>query len=179
MLSPATRAGKKRAITLFEYVIAIGVAALVVIALVPLSIYTATSLASLANWADMNTSSVTAVDQLTTDIRRAVRVTSFLTNSVELRFADGTSVQYEYAPTAGTLVRKRQAQENVLLTGCKTLNFSIFQRTPIPGTYDQYPAATNTETKVIAINWTSQRKLIGARANQDQLHSAKVVMRCR
>ena len=166
-------------ITLVEYVMAVAIGTLVVLALVPISIYTATSLASLANWADMNTASVTAVDQLTTDIRRATQVSSFNSNKVVLEFPSGPSVHYEYKQPQGTLTRKQQGKDRVLLTGCKDLTFSIFQRTPITGTYDQYPAATNTETKVIAVSWSAARKLIGARSNQDQTYSAKVVLRCR
>ena len=183
MSSPETRVAKprqrNRGMTLFEYVMAVGVGALVVVTLVPISIYTATSLASLANWADMNTASLTAVDQLTKDIRCATEVSSFNSNKVVLEFPTGPSVQYEYKANQGTLTRKQQGKDKVLLTGCKNLKFSIYQRTPLIGTYDQYPAATNTETKVIAINWASQRKLIGARSNEDQVYSAKVVLRCR
>ena len=183
MSSQETRVDKRRksrsGMTLFEYVMAVGVGALVVVTLVPISIYTATSLASLANWADMNTASLTAVDQLTTDIRRATEVSSFHSNKVVLEFPTGPSVHYEYKANQGTLTRKQQGKDRVLLTGCKDLKFSIYQRTPLTGTYDQYPAATNSETKVIAVNWASQRKLIGARSNEDQVYSAKVVLRCR
>ena len=186
MSLPETRVDKgwrrkaRRGMTLFEYVMAVGVGALVVVTLVPISIYTATSLASLANWADMNTASLNAVDQMTTDIRRATGVSSFHSNKVVLEFPAGPAVHYEYKQNNGTLTRRVQGKDHrVLLTGCKNLNFSIYQRTPLVGTYDQYPAATNTETKVVAINWSSQRKLIGARSNEDQVYSAKVVLRCR
>jgi hypothetical protein len=173
------RSRQQRGMTLFEYVMAVGVGALIVVTLVPISVYALTSLASLANYAEMNTSSLMAVDQLTTDIRRALRVESFHTNKVVLEMPKGGSVHYDYKRNSGTLVRKQQGKDRVLLTGCKNLTFSIYQRTPVAGTYDQYPAATNSETKVVAINWESQRQLIGARWTRDQVYSAKVVMRCR
>jgi hypothetical protein len=127
----------------------------------------------------MNTASVMAVDQLTTDIRKATRVSSFASNKVVLEFASAPAVHYDYQQNPGKLTRQQQGKNRVLLTGCKDLTFSIFQRTPIAGTYDQYPAATNTETKVVSINWSASRKLIAARSNQDQTYSAKVVLRCR
>ena len=176
---PDARGGKRRGMTLVESVIAIGVGALIVLVLVPISIYTSTSLASLANYADMNTAAFTTVDQLTKDIRSAAKVGNFSSNKVVLEYMNGPSVHYEYKPSAGTLIRKQQNNERVLLNGCKNFRFAIYQRTVVPGTYDQYPAATNSETKVVAMNWSAQRTLIGTRANQDHVYSAKVVIRCR
>jgi hypothetical protein len=166
--------------TLFEYVIAVAVGSLLTLTLVPISIYAFTSLARMANYAEMNTSSMAALDQLTTDIRSAMKVSSYTSNRLELLMPTGVEIRYDSPGGSGRLVRKIPGQpDRVLLTGGKNLTFSIYQRTPLPGTYDQYKGATNTETKVIAISWVNQRQLIGARWNQDPMYSAKVVMRCR
>lgn len=183
MLSLAARVVKgrgRRAMTVVEYIVAVAISSLLVLVLVPLSIYTATSLAGLANYADLNTASLVALDRLTRDVRRADGISDFNTNKLVLTYGTNQpDVRYTYHRGAGTLLRQERNQEQVLLTGCKKFTFSIYQRTPISGTYDQYPAATNTETKVIAVDWVTSRKLLGDWSTDDEVQSAKIVIRRR
>lgn len=177
MSSAETREAKGPARLRYALAVAVGVGALA--ALAPVSVNTARSLADLAQHAEINVGALTALDQLTTDIRRALRVKSFQTNAIVLEYAREPAIQYEYRPATGTLARRQGHHERVLLTGCKDFRFSMFQRTPIAGSYDQYPAATNTETKVIAVHWATARKRALDRPTHDQVYSAKVVIRCR
>ena len=166
--------------TVVEYIVAVAVSSLLVLVLVPLSIYTATSLASLANYADLNTASLVTLDRLTRDIRRADGVSEINTNKLVLTYGTNQpDVRYVYHRGAGTLLRQEKNEERVLLSGCKQLTFAIYQRTPVPNTYDQYPAATNTETKVVAVDWVASRKLLGDWSNNDEVQSAKIVIRRR
>src|SRR6185436_20379706 len=121
----------------------------------------------------------TAIDQMTKDFRQAMRIGDFKSNKVVLEFGTNRpSIHYNYSKDEGKLDRHemgKNGSKRTLLTGCKRLTFSIYQRTPVLNTYDQYPAATNTECKVVAINWVASRTLLGSRANREEVQSAKVV----
>lgn len=163
---------------LFELLVAIGVGTLVVLALVGLTIYSARSFATLANYIDMNAAGARAMDTLTRDIRQAVALTSYSTN--KLVFDNGTngaSLVFSYDPANRTLIREQGGVTNILLTGCDAMQFFIYQRTPMAGTYDQYPAAGATNCKVVSIKWTCSRTLLGVKSTTETDEEAKVVIR--
>lgn len=165
-------------ITLVEYMIGIGIAALVLTVVVPLSVYSGRSFTGLANYADLNSSGLLALDQMSKDIRQAVRLSSYATN--QLVFDNGTNgppITFKYDAAAGTLTRQDGTNYKVLLTGCDSLNFGIYQRTPVAGTYDQYPVANATNCKVVTINWVCSRKILGAKMNSENAESARIVIR--
>ena len=141
------------AFTLVEYVIGIGIGSLVLLTILSLSLYSGNSFAGLANYVNLNSSSVNALDQMSKDIRQCVALTSYSTN--QLTFNDGTlsPLIYSYNATARTLTRQSGGQAKVLLTQCDDLRFAIYQRTPLPGSYDQYPVAAVTNCKVVAVKW--------------------------
>jgi hypothetical protein len=64
-----------------------------------------------------------------------------------------------------------------LLEQCDYLKFSIFQRNPIGGTYDQYPAATPATCKLVQLTWICSRPIVGSGKNTECVQSAKVVIR--
>lgn len=164
--------------TLIEYIIGIGIAALVFSVVIPFSVYSMRSFEGLANYADLNSSGLLALDQLSRDIRQAVRLTSFATN--RLVFDNGSNaapVTFDYNAAAGTLTRDDGTNTKVLLTGCNSLNFGIYQRMPIAGSYDQYPVANVTNCKVVTINWVCSRKILGAKLNSENAQSARLVIR--
>lgn len=180
MYLPAIKAAERRGFTLTENLVAIAIAVLIATILVPFSLYTATALANIANYADLNGASVSAVDRLTTDIRCAVRVSDFATNRLQLDFStNGPPVRYQYDGTKGALTRQFKGKPEVLLSGCQSFQFAVYQRYLVANAYDQYLAATNTDTKVIGLKWRASRSLVRTRLTQDELHSAKVILRSR
>jgi len=74
-------------------------------------------------------------------------------------------------PAARTLSRSKGATNKVLLTECDALQFSIFQRNPVGGTYDQYPTATIADTKLVQVTWTCSRMILGSEVNTDLSNS--------
>ena len=174
----AARRHKRAGAMLFELLVSISVGTIVVMALVALTVYSARSFATLANYVDLNAMGARAMDTLTRDIRQCVSLTSYSTN--QLVFNDGTnaaSLIFTYNPADRTLIRQQGGNTNILLTGCDALQFSIYQRTPLAGTYDQYPAATATNCKVVAVKWTCSRTLLGIRSTTETDEEAKVVIR--
>src|SRR5262249_8954429 len=152
--------------TLSEYLISIGIGSLLAIVLVSVTMYSNRSFASLTNDLDLSTRGMLALDQMSRDIRQCVSLTTYASN--QLVFSDGTnaaSMILTYNPTARTLMRQQRGRTTTLLTECDSMQFLIYQRTPLPGTYDQYPAATATNCKVVAVKWTCSRTLLGLKAN--------------
>jgi hypothetical protein len=153
---PARRHRRTGAL-LFELLISIGIGTIVVLVLVTLTLYS---------------------DTITRDVRRSSGLTSYSTN--QLVFAEGTnanSLVFTYDPASRTLVRKQGGESRTLLTGCDSVQFSIYQRTPLAGTYDQYPTATAADCKVLAVKWTCSRTILGVKSTTESDEEAKVVIR--
>lgn len=165
-------------VTLVEYMVAIAVGSLVLLATASLSLYSGRSFAGLANYADLNAKSLTAIDMLTRDTRQAVGLTSFSTNQLVFDTGPGNSpLTFTYSPTDRTLIRIQGADKKVLLRDCDFLKFSVYQRSPLAGTYDQYPTAVPGTGKVVEVTWICSRTILGARVNTENAQTAKIVIR--
>lgn len=170
--------GECRGATLAEYMVGLGVSGIVLTAVVALSLYYAHSFASMANYTDMNADSTRALDRMTSEIRKADYLLSY--DPQQLVFHDGPGkppLVFAYQPDRRTVLRVQGAETNVLLSDCDSLRFTIFQRTPKAGTYDQYPVAVVTNCKVVQVEWSSSRSLLAAKANTEEVQSAKIVLR--
>ena len=163
--------------TLIEYMIGMGIGGLVLTAVLGLALYSGRSFAGLANYVDLNSASVRALDQLSRDIRQMVSLTAYATDTVTFDDGSGVPLRYTYDRDARTLTRTQGAESKVLLKECDSLQFSIFQRTPMPGTYDQYPTATVANCKVVSVQWTCSRTILGAKVNTEDIQEAKIVIR--
>jgi hypothetical protein len=166
--------------TLPEYVIATGIGSILVVALMSLSMYSSRTFAGLANYIELNARSVRALDELTREIRRCVSVTKSYPDQLILN--DGTNATgliITYDNLNRVLMCSRQGRSTPILTGCDSVQFALYQRTPLAGTYDQYPAAGAADAKVIAIKWTCSRTVLGVKANTESEQEAKIVMRKR
>ncbi len=167
------------AFTLVETLVAMGVGSMLLVVIFSLSFYSSRSFAAMANYADLDSASRNALDRMTRDIRGVNRLTSFSTNQVSFEDIDLSTLSYVYNPLQRTLVRTQKGVSQVLLTECDRLTFSIFQRNPIGGTYDQYPAANNNPDlcKLVQVNWTCSRKIFGQKVNTESVQTAKIVIR--
>ena len=65
----------------------------------------------------------------------------------------------------------------MLLTECDQLSFAIFQRNPSNSVYDYFPTATATNCKMVNVNWTCTRKILGSAVNSESVQTAKIVIR--
>jgi Tfp pilus assembly protein PilW len=163
---------------LAEYVITVALSALLILVLASMALYSGRHFVAIANYTDLNSTGARALDTMTRDIRQCLALTSYTTN--QLVFNDGTNangLSFTYDPVQRTLVRAQGGQSKTLLTGCDALEFSIFQRTPQPGTYDQYPTAVATNCKVVAMKWSCSRTIFGMKATTETDEEAKVVIR--
>jgi prepilin-type N-terminal cleavage/methylation domain-containing protein len=178
LLKNTRRTGKTAGFTLIEMMIAAGIG-LVIMAVLGLELYyTSWCMASLGNYADLDRASRSALDTMSREIRQADRVSAFTTNEVQLQY-NGGSLIFSYDPSQKTLTRTTSTSSKVLLRECDSLIFAIFQRNPINGQYDQYPAATVDTAKLVQVTWVCSRKILGRSINTESVHSAKFVLRNR
>lgn len=176
--SNSSRKLPRAGFTLVEYMVGIAIGSLVLLAVASLSLYSGRSFAGLANYADLNATSLRAIDQMTRDIRQATGVVSFTTNQIVLNYGTNSpTMTFTYSPQDRLLVRTLGTEKKVLLKECDFLTFHVYQRTPKAGTYDQFPSATANTAKVVEVNWLCSRTIFGTKANTENAQTAKIVIR--
>ena len=169
--------------TLVELMVATGVGSIVLAAVLALFLFSARSFAALGNYVDLDNKSRNALDTMSSDIRQADFLSSYDTNKLVFQTTDPATsntlnLTYFYDAGATTLTRTLGIRSTVLLTNCTYLNFGIFQRNPIGGSYTNFPTADVSNCKLVQLTWVCQRSILGGRiANTESVQSAKVVMR--
>jgi prepilin-type N-terminal cleavage/methylation domain-containing protein len=173
----STKRGRA-AFTLVEMLVALGVGAILMAAVMQVVFYTGRSFAALMNYTELDKSSRNALDQMIYKIRQADELKSFSSNRLVFSYSKTNELIYEYSPAARTLSETLQGRTRTLLTGCDVIDFEIFQRNTAAGTFDQFPATlTNSAVKLVQLNWTCSRTMLGARVNSESVQSAKIVLR--
>jgi prepilin-type N-terminal cleavage/methylation domain-containing protein len=162
--------------TLVELLVAIAVGAIVVAVVAAFSQSATMSLARMLNYAEMAAASQTTVDQLTRDARRANRVINATAMWIVFEDFDGVALIYSYNARQGTLTRTKNMTSTVLLKGCDVLTFTLGKRNPA-GAFEDFPAATAAECKVVSVAWQCSRTILGYKTTTENLSSAKIVIR--
>jgi hypothetical protein len=174
----AGRRARRAGSTLVEYIVAAGVGSLILLAVVPLTLYSGYNFAAMANYADLNASSLNAVDQMTTEIRQAAQVTAFTTNQVTLNMGTNRPpLVYAFSPNTRTLTRQELGNSKVILREVDTLEFAMFQRNPKPGMFEHYSTTNITDGRVLTVKWNCSRRLFGARISSESMEAARIVLR--
>ena len=166
------------AFTLVEVLVGLALTGIVLLTLSKLTFFTIRSFAALYNYIELDKYSRNALDQMVYKIRQADSLTSYSSNTLVFSYNGTNSLTYQYSPGSKTLVETIGTTRKTLLTGCDLLSFSIFQRNTASGTYDQFPATlTNNAVKLVQLNWSCSRTVLGARINTESVQSAKIVIR--
>jgi hypothetical protein len=119
-----------------------------------------------------------AMDQLTCDVRQAICVKAYSTNSLTLTDSDSVDLTYAYDPATRKLTRTKNGVSKVLLNECDRLSFRMGQRTPVNGKYETYPVATTMATaKVIDVSWMCSRTIFGFKEDTESVQTARIVIR--
>ena len=126
-----------------------GISSFVLVALLMTSAFAGRSFFAIANYAELEGKSRTALDQFSRDIRQMEYLTNFgttfissphtasstVTNRIMLAPTPGASsntwIRYTFDPFAKTLTRSSNNTHRVLLEGCDYLNFGLFQRNQV------------------------------------------------
>lgn len=167
-----------RGFTLLEMVVALAIGFLVLGAGVSVYLFSIRSFAAMANYSDLNEKSRYASDLVSRDIRSCISVVSATTNQLVLSEPDGSYTAYTYDTDAGILMRSQNRETRVLLSGVNSLRFNVYQR-PTNGlaAYEEFPAGTPANAKLIAFQWSCSRRLAGSQDSSESLEAAIVEMR--
>jgi hypothetical protein len=164
--------------TLVELMIAASIGTLILAAAGSLMVYNARSLAALANYADLDRYSRGAVDKLSQDIRQATNLVSFTETELQFNTSRGRSnITYTYYPDSRVLVRIEGRNREVLLQECDSLVFTVYGRNNVSNTWDQFVVTNAAGAKLIKLNWTCSRTILGQAVNTESVQTAKIVMR--
>jgi YD repeat-containing protein len=166
-----------RGMTLVEAIVAVGISSIALAALAAFTFYSARSFAAIGNYVDLDSSSRKTVDLMTKEIRQTAALSAYQTNALAFTDHDGRTLQYIYDPAGRKLTRVKDAISTVLLTGCDSLEFHIYQRTPQPGTNSFYAVTDAAQCKLIDMQWRCSRSLLGKNANSETVQTALVVLR--
>ena len=174
----STKRRSAAAFTLIEYIVGMSLASIIMLGLTQLTFFTGRSFAALLNYTELDKYSRNALDQMVYKIRQADAMTSFSANRMDFSYNTTNTLTYYYNRDQKTLTETLGTRSKVLLRGCDMLTFSIYQRNTAAGTYDQFPATlTNNAVKLVQLNWTCSRTVLGARINSESVQSAKIVIR--
>lgn len=173
----STDRARRSAFTLPELLVSIGVGSIVLAGVASAVSYTGRSFAAMVNYVELDRKSRNALDVMTKDIRQTVQLSAFATNRLDFLDWDSSTLSYIYDSGAKTLTKRKGGTNTVLLTECDALNFAIYQRNPVAGTYDQYPTATVTNTKLVQVTWTCSRQIMATKVNTESVQTAKIVIR--
>ena len=168
--------------TLVEVLVAMGVGSILFVAVGTLAFYSARSFAALSNYVELDNFSRNALDQMSREIRQADALLTGTDHQLVFQVTNPTNgvasqVTFTYDPGTRKLTRTQGGTTTTLLKECDFLKFSIYQRNPIGGTYDQYPTANPATCKLVQMSWICSRNILGKKANTESVQSAKVVIR--
>ncbi len=166
-----------RAFSLLEVLVATGVAGLVVTVLALLAFFTSRSFVSATNYTNMALASRMALDNISRTIRQSRQVTAYSTNSITLLDANGNTVQYALNPATKGLINVTGGVTNTYLTGCNSLQFWLYQRTPKSNSFSCYTPASITNAKLVQVTWSCSRQILGANVNNEVVESASICLR--
>jgi hypothetical protein len=168
--------------TLVEVMVAAGLGSILFLAVGTMAFYSARSFAALSNYVELDNYSRNALDQMSREIRQADSLAAGDSHRLVFNHTNPSNnapytITYTYDPTQRKLTRSSGGLDTVLLKECDFLNFSIYQRNPIGGSYDVYPTADPATCKLVQLTWICSRNILGKKANTESVQSAKVVIR--
>jgi prepilin-type N-terminal cleavage/methylation domain-containing protein len=164
--------------TLVELMVATAVGALVLTGVAAVFVSSSFSFSAVGNYVSLDRDSRYAMDQISRDIRRAANLASFGSNQLVFNYAGSTNLVFTYDPSVGNLTswKTGDTATNVLLTGCDSLQFSMYSNIPQPGG-NLTNAATISSAKAISVNWRCSRTILGKKRNTEDSQEAVVVIR--
>lgn len=175
-----------RAWTLLEMMIAVTIFAIAGLALSTVFMFSIKSYAAMANYAVLDQKNRQAMDQLTYELRQAIKVVDYSSNatSSSLTITNGSNVQVVYTFDAANQQVRRTGSDgtsSVLLTNCNLLAFSLFMRPPTNGSFDVYPVSFGSNwqqlVKVVQLSWKTSMSVPPARVTSEDIQTARIVIR--
>lgn len=171
------RARGVAAFTLVEYMVAMSIGLIVLAAACVLWGFASMTCAGLLNYVDLSMTSKNVLESVSREIRNAVAVQSFSASQLVLLNPTNQQVTLTYDSVSQTLKQTKGTEQKILLKGCSSFQFKVFQRTPTFAS-EALSMATDTNTaKVVQMQWTCARKLTGEKRNVENVVTSRVVIR--
>jgi len=175
---PLTR--RQSGSALVEMLFGLGIAGLVLAQICLIWYYSSRSFVAQLNYVDMDQISQRTLDRLSREIRQAKNMAIFATNRITLTDFDNLPLTYLFSDKQLLRIKSTDngGKPTVMLKELDSGSFSIYQRNPIGGSYDQYPAATPATCKLVEVRWKCKRRLNpSAPETKESMHSARIVIR--
>ena len=162
--------------TSVETLVAIGISVVLLTQVCALWYYSSRSFAAQAAYTALDQDSQRALDRLSKDVRQALDIKNFSPTRIVLR--DFSTNDLTFQLSGRTLQRIQGTSRVTLLNNVDSLAFSMYQRTPMAGVWDQFPTTNLTTCKLIEVRWKCSRKLHPlAPQTTEYMQSAKIVIR--
>src|SRR5687768_7429644 len=166
-----------RGFTSVEFLMAMGIAGILLAQVCSLWFYSTRSFAAQLTYTELDQNSQKALDHLSRALRQVKELTSF-NNTNEMVFKDFDDQPLTYRLTGKKIVRIKGAERTTVLSDCDWIHVSIFQRNPVEGAYDQYPAADVSSCKLVELRWKCSREPYPmSPTTTEYMQSAKIVIR--
>jgi Tfp pilus assembly protein PilW len=169
----------RRAMTVVETLIAIGVGSLIVTVLASLTVYSSKSLVSMFAYTDLNQDCRETLDFMTKEIRQSRGLTTRTPTSLEFQMDGETNtyvLKYAWDSVAKTFSEIKNGVTNVLLNDCTFWTNSIYQRTPEFNSWELVRATTPSQAKLIQLTWVCERDNVN-QIQSESVQSMKIVIR--
>jgi hypothetical protein len=172
-----THSRTQSGVVLVDMLVGLGIGGIVMAALMSLTLSSARSFATMTNYSEMTANSRITLDSVSREIRNSKGVSSCTGDSITLFDASTNLFTIAYDQATRTVRRIAGASERVLLEGCDSMKWEIYQRTPKDGSYEGYIASRPELTKLVQVTWVCSRTLLGKKMHTETVQSAKIVIR--
>jgi hypothetical protein len=172
--------------TLAEMMVAVGIFALVGMALMGTYIFGVKSMASMYSYALLDQQNRQAMDKLTREIRQSRRVLAYTTNSITVivpkdDFSGDHTVTYAFNSTSKKMMRTSSDEPaKVLLNNCSLLQFDLYTRCPSNAVFGSFPVAVNNwsnTVKVLQLTWKTMVTQPSGITSSENVQTARIVIR--
>ncbi len=153
--------------------IAVGVGAFILLAVVLFLIFSLRSFTAMCNYVDLNDQSRNTSDVLSRDVRSAFSVTSASSAQLVL----DNAITYTYDNKAGTLTRTQKGVSQTMLKEVNNLQFSLWQRPTNNAAFGVFPAASAATAKLVSLQWTCSRQVANYPSDSESIQMAMVALR--
>ncbi len=172
------------AMTLVEMMVATAIGSIAFLALASLTLFSARSFSSLADYSDLNRSSRMALDRISREIRQSRGLLSATVSPREkqlvFRSPDGNDTfTITYEPPIKLLKLKNSDGEQILSKDCVSFKWQLFQRNPQPGSFDFTVTTNPSLCKMVQIDWNCARDTQKSKSKSQSAQSMKIVIRKR
>jgi type II secretory pathway component PulJ len=175
------------AMTLVELMVAISLAGIVLTVIMMLYIFGLRSFASMGNYAELNSQSRLALDEMSREIRQATQVLDVQANGstrwillANTNAAPALTNKYTWDSATSTMTwdqwQNGVQTQKTNLTGCDGWVFEMYTRAP-----DTNGVFTSTKDKslckLINMSWKCTRTILGKKLNTEAVLTAQIVLR--